>query len=160
MAIPIIADTDSDLMPDACSKGSRIPWSERSDAEGFLSHGYSVEWNSMSIVNESVQNGIGDGWITHRVVTVFQGELARSKGRRIPVAVLNDFHNTSSLDMVQRGLSPNRQGRGLISGLEHRSRLTTGSKMPPCWNSQIVNYVFRSRLMLPDELSETAIGEE
>jgi len=34
MAILIIADTDSDLMPDACSEAWRTPWSERSDA-GF-----------------------------------------------------------------------------------------------------------------------------
>jgi hypothetical protein len=32
MAILIIPDTDSDLMPDACSEGWRTPWSERSDA--------------------------------------------------------------------------------------------------------------------------------
>jgi branched-subunit amino acid aminotransferase/4-amino-4-deoxychorismate lyase len=34
VAIPIIPDTDSDLMPDACSEGWRTAWSERSDA-GF-----------------------------------------------------------------------------------------------------------------------------
>jgi len=34
VAIPIIPDTDSDLMPDACSEGWRTRWSERSDA-GF-----------------------------------------------------------------------------------------------------------------------------
>jgi hypothetical protein len=34
LVILIIPDTDSDLMPDACSEGWRTPWSERSDA-GF-----------------------------------------------------------------------------------------------------------------------------
>ncbi len=39
VAIPIIPDSNSDLMPDACSEGWRTPWSERSDAGGFLFYG-------------------------------------------------------------------------------------------------------------------------
>ena len=69
----------------------------------FLSHGSSFEWNSVSIVNESVQNGIGDGWIPDMVVPVFDGELARNKGRGIPVAIFNDFQKISSFGIGQRG---------------------------------------------------------
>ena len=69
----------------------------------FLSHGSSFEWNSVSIVNESVQNGIGDGWIPDMVVPVFDAELARDKGRGIPVTVFSDLQKISSLGVGQRG---------------------------------------------------------
>jgi protein gp37 len=39
VAIPITPDSNSDLMSDACSEGWRTPWSERSDAGGFLFYG-------------------------------------------------------------------------------------------------------------------------
>ncbi len=117
MAILIIADSDSDLMPDACSEGWRTPWSERSDAGVlgyltdkswdvkflFLSHGSSFQLNAMSIVNQSIQNGIGDRWIPNMVVPVFHRELARDKGRGIAVAVFNDFQKISSLGIGQGG---------------------------------------------------------
>ena len=104
-------------MPDACSEGWRTPWSERSDAgvlgyftdkSGdvkclFFSHGSSFQLNAVSIVNESIQDSIGDRWITDMVVPVFHGELARNKGRGIAVAVFNDFQKISSLGIGQRG---------------------------------------------------------
>src|SRR4030042_5463256 len=105
VAILIIPDTGSDLMPDACSEGWRTPGSERSDAGVvryftdkswdvkflFLSHGSSFQLNAMSIVNQSIQNGIGDRWIPNMVVPVFHRQLARDKGRGIAVAFFNDF---------------------------------------------------------------------
>ena len=117
MAILIIADTDSDLMPDACSEAWRTPWSERSDAgvlgyvtdkSGhvkclFFSHGSSFQLNAVSIVNESIQDGICDRWITNMVVPVFHGELACNQGRGIPVTVFNDLQKISSLGVGQRG---------------------------------------------------------
>ena len=69
----------------------------------FLSHGSSFEWDSVSIVNESIQNGIGDGWIPDMVVPVFYGELACNKGRGITVTVFNDFEKIFPFDIVQRG---------------------------------------------------------
>jgi len=111
MAILIIPDTDSDLMPDACSEGWRTPWSERSDAgvvgyfthkssgvkSLFFSHRSSFQLNAVGVVNQPIQNGIGDGWIPDMVVPVFHGELACDKGRGIAVAVFNDFQKISSL---------------------------------------------------------------
>ena len=69
----------------------------------FLSHGSSFELNSVSIVNQAVHNGIGDGWIPDMVMPVFDGELARNKGRGIAVAVFNDFQKISSFGIGQRG---------------------------------------------------------
>ena len=57
----------------------------------FLSHGPSFQLNAVSIVNQSIQDSIGDGWITDMIVPVLHGELARNKGRGIAVAVFNDF---------------------------------------------------------------------
>jgi hypothetical protein len=117
MAILIIPDTGSDLMPDACSEGWRTPGSERSDAGVvgyftdkswgvkflFLSPRSSFQLNAVGIVNQPIQNGIGDGWIPDMVMPVFDGELARNKGRGIAVAVLNDFQKISSFGIGQRG---------------------------------------------------------
>ena len=69
----------------------------------FLSHGPSFQLNAVSIVNQSIQNGIGDRWIPDMVVPVFDGELAGNKGRGIAMAVFNDFEKIFSFDIVQRG---------------------------------------------------------
>ena len=63
----------------------------------------SFQLNAVSIVNESIQDSIGDRWITDMIVPVLHGELARNKGRGIPVAVFNDFQKISSLGIGQRG---------------------------------------------------------
>ena len=69
----------------------------------FLSHGSSFQLNSVSIVNQSIQNGIGDRRISDMVVPVFHRELARDKGRGIAVAVFDDFQKISSLGVGQGG---------------------------------------------------------
>ena len=105
------------LIPDVCSGRNRTLESERSDAgfSGyftdsspvvkflFLSHRTSFQLKAVSVVNQPVQDGISDGWISDMVMPVFYGELAGNEGRDIAVPVFNHFEKVSSFRVGQRG---------------------------------------------------------
>ena len=53
-------------------------------------------------MNQPVQDGISDGWISDMVMPVFYGELAGNEGRDIAVAVFDHFEKVSSFRVGQR----------------------------------------------------------
>ena len=115
MAIPVIPDSHSWLIPDACSGPIRTLESERSDAgfSGyvtdssafvkflFLSHRTSFQLKAVSVVNQPVQDCISDGRISDMIMPVFDRELAGNEGRDIAVAVFDDFEKVSSFRVGQ-----------------------------------------------------------
>ena len=56
-----------------------------------FSHGFSFEYDVMGIVHESVEDGIGEGWIFHCLVPVFDGHLAGDDGGVVVMSVVKDF---------------------------------------------------------------------
>jgi hypothetical protein len=45
----------------------------------------------MGVVNETVEDGIGEGWVSDGLVPMFDGQLACDDGRGAPVAIFEDF---------------------------------------------------------------------
>ena len=71
-----------------------------------FSHGFSFEYDVMGIVHESVEDGIGEGWIFHRLVPVFDGHLAGDDGGVVLMSVVKDFDQILLLVAVNGGECP------------------------------------------------------
>ena len=59
----------------------------------------------MCVMDQAVQNGIGEGGIPDDVVPVLEGELARDEGGSSAGAVLDDFEEIAAFDLF-RGARP------------------------------------------------------
>ena len=57
----------------------------------FLSHGSSFQLNSMSIVNQPVHNGIGEGGVPDVVMPAIDRELTGDEGGSVPCSVFDQF---------------------------------------------------------------------
>ena len=57
----------------------------------FLSHRFSFKLNSVSIVNQSIHNGVGDGRIPDVIMPVINGELAGNEGGGAPASFFDQF---------------------------------------------------------------------
>ena len=57
----------------------------------------------MGIVNQAVQDGIGNGGVADMIMPVFHGELTGNEGGCITVTLLDEFEELSSFGVVQRG---------------------------------------------------------
>ena len=68
----------------------------------FLSHGSSFELDSVSIVNQPIHNGIGDGGVPDMIMPIFNRELTGDQGGTRPVTVLDDFEQVSSFCIRER----------------------------------------------------------
>jgi len=60
----------------------------------------------MSIMQDSVADGIGQGGVREVVVPLGRGELARHEGRACPVAVFEDFQQVLPFKLGRRGQAP------------------------------------------------------
>jgi hypothetical protein len=60
----------------------------------------------MSIMQDSVADGIGQGGVGEVVVPLGRGELARHEGRACPVAVFEDFQQVPPFKLCRRGQAP------------------------------------------------------
>ncbi len=68
----------------------------------FLSHRFSFESNSVSIVNQPIHNGIGKGWIADMIMPVIDGKLAGDKGGGAACSVFDDFQQISPFSVSER----------------------------------------------------------
>jgi hypothetical protein len=57
----------------------------------FSSHGTSFELDAVGVVNEAIQDGIGEGGVGDVVMPVIDGELAGHEGGAGAVSFLDDF---------------------------------------------------------------------
>ena len=62
----------------------------------FLSYGTSFELNSVSVVNQSVQDGIGNGGVPDMIMPVFDRELTGDQSGTRSIPVFDDFEQVSS----------------------------------------------------------------
>jgi len=68
----------------------------------FLSYGSSFELNSVSVVNQAVQDRIRNRRITDLIMPVFDGELAGDQRRTRSMALFDDFEQIPSLGVSER----------------------------------------------------------
>jgi len=57
----------------------------------FLSHRSSFELNSVSIVNQPVHDGVGDGWVSDMIMPMISGKLASDEGGGATRSVFDHF---------------------------------------------------------------------
>ena len=60
----------------------------------------------MCVVDESVKNGVGQGWVADAFVPVFEGHLCGDEGGAAVVSVFGDLEEVSSLFVRQEGCCP------------------------------------------------------
>ena len=71
-----------------------------------LPHGGSVELQSVGIVDDAVEDGVGEGGFADDVVPLVQRQLAGDQGGGVLVSVLDDFHEVAALLGVETLGSP------------------------------------------------------
>lgn len=55
------------------------------------------KFDAVGIVDEAVEDGIGNGWIGDHVVSVIEGNLAGDDRRTLLVSILDDFQEIAAL---------------------------------------------------------------
>ena len=76
-------------------------------SRGFsFSHGFSLECDGVSVVDESVENGVGQGGVSDGFVPVFDGYLGGDEGGGAVVSVFGNLEEISSFFIRQEGRSP------------------------------------------------------
>jgi len=73
---------------------------------GDLAHAVSLECEAVSVVNEAVEDGVGDGGIGDDLVPAVDRHLAGDDGRSALVAVVYDFEEIATLLAGERGEAP------------------------------------------------------
>lgn len=61
---------------------------KRTEAVVLLSHAFSCEFEAVSVVDQTVENGVGEGRICDRLVPVLDGKLAGCDGGAAAVTVV------------------------------------------------------------------------
>ncbi len=69
----------------------------------FLPHGSSFELDSVSVVDQSVQDGISNRGVTDMIMPIFNGELTGDQGGTRSGTVLDDFEQVPSFRIRERG---------------------------------------------------------
>ena len=73
---------------------------------GDLSHAVSREYEAVCIVDETVENGVGDGGIGDDLVPVIDWDLAGDDGGTTLMPVVNDLEKIAALFAGERSQSP------------------------------------------------------
>lgn len=73
---------------------------------GSFSHALSAELEAVRVVNEAVQDGVGESGIADRVMPALHRELAGDDGCFPAVAVLEDFEEVAPLGGGERREAP------------------------------------------------------
>ena len=69
-------------------------------------HGLSLHFDLVGVVNEPVEDRVGEGPIADHLVPVFDRELARDQRGAVDVAVVHDLEQIAALIVVQGGQPP------------------------------------------------------
>ncbi len=71
-----------------------------------LSHGGSVEVDPMCVVDDAVEDGVGECGLADDVVPLGNGQLAGDQDGGVVVSILDDFHEVAPLIGVETVRSP------------------------------------------------------
>ena len=84
---------------------------------GFLlSHAVSLQCNAVGVVDDAVEDGIGDGGFADQVVPLGDGHLGGDQGLFTAVAFLADFQEIEPLAIVEAMGSPVIENQELNPG--------------------------------------------
>ena len=72
----------------------------------LLSHAFSGELQAMGVVNEAIQDGVGDGGVTDNFVPMFDGDLAGDDGRGATVAIIQDLQKVAPFGRIENRKAP------------------------------------------------------
>jgi hypothetical protein len=73
---------------------------------GSLSEAVAFEGQPVSVVDELVEDGVGDGWIGDGLMPLLDRQLAGDDGRAAAVAIIDDLEEVASLIGGQTGEPP------------------------------------------------------
>ena len=66
----------------------------------LLSHAFSGELQTVSVVNEAIQDSVAEGWVADNFVPMFDGDLAGNDGRGATVAIIKDLQKVASFGRI------------------------------------------------------------
>jgi hypothetical protein len=69
----------------------------------YFSHALSFEDEAVSVVDEAIEDGIGDGRVGDDLVPMLDRHLAGDDGRSTLVAIVDDFEEIAALLAGKRG---------------------------------------------------------
>src|ERR1035437_1333930 len=72
----------------------------------FLAHGLSAHLDAMSVVNETVEDAVGDGGIANLLVPARDWQLGSEDGGTSLVTIFADFPDFAALVFIQRRHGP------------------------------------------------------
>lgn len=64
------------------------------------------QFDAVGVVDEAIQHGVGDRWISNHIVPVVHGDLAGNDGRALLVAILDNLQEIASLLVAELLRSP------------------------------------------------------
>src|SRR5690606_8452596 len=70
------------------------------------SHAVAFESDTVGVVDDAVEDGVGDGWLTDHVVPLGNRQLGGNQGRFSPVAFFEDFQEIETLLVIERVGAP------------------------------------------------------
>ena len=105
------SDEGGQRLPSTAVMGSCVLLDVKSGAfGGDLSHAFALEGEPVGVVDEPVENGVGDGRIGDHLVPVIDRQLAGHDGRAAVVPILDDLKEVATLLGGERWRGPNRRG--------------------------------------------------
>src|SRR6266478_367341 len=72
----------------------------------LLSHAFSGELKTVSVVNEAVQDRVAEGGVADDVVPMFDGDLAGNDGRGATVAIIKDLQKVAPFGRIENRKAP------------------------------------------------------
>jgi hypothetical protein len=87
----------------------------------LFSHAFSGELQTVSVVNEAVQDGVAEGGVADNFVPMFDGNLAGDDGRGATVAIIKDLQKVAPLGRTENRKAPivEYQELNAAEGFEH-----------------------------------------
>jgi hypothetical protein len=82
----------------------------------FPSHAFAFERDAMGIVDDAIEDGIGDGRLTDHVVPLGDGELGGDQRRFAPIAFFEDFQEIEALLIIEGVSAPVVEHQQLHAG--------------------------------------------
>jgi hypothetical protein len=126
--------------------GSSLRWGvKRVFSEGVFAHAFSFDWQTVGVVDETIEDGISEHGIADDFVPLLDWNLAGDQNRRALMAVFEDFKEIALLGFCELRKTPVIKDQELDArqGLEKlgMTSIVTGQRqrLEQPWNTLIEN---------------------
>jgi hypothetical protein len=72
----------------------------------LFSHAFSGELKAVSVVNETIEDGVAEGGVSDHVVPMFDRDLAGDDGRGATVAIIKDLQKVAPFGRIENRKAP------------------------------------------------------